>query len=181
MVKVAVDDRKLSVFVDPRNRGEWEECVILDDIPLPEGWAREAHIGLTATTGQLVDNHDIIRCVPFHCCDVTYVWYLTRVAVSASLVTYADASVVEHEEERRTKPLFELAPKNMTVTERLSRLEATMNKVLNRLEYLDHHFEHHFLTLQVRTVPRILQCIPCALVCSRRLRCAGGGRTTWTR
>jgi len=71
MVKVAVDDRKLSVFVDPRNRGEWEECVILDDIPLPEGWAREAHIGLTATTGQLVDNHDIIRCVPFHYCDVT--------------------------------------------------------------------------------------------------------------
>lgn len=63
MVKVAVDDRKLSVFVDPRNRGEWEECVVLDDIPLPEGWAREAHIGVTATTGQLVDNHDIIRCV----------------------------------------------------------------------------------------------------------------------
>ena len=59
---------------------------------------------------------------------------------------------MEHEEERGTKPLFELAPKNMTVTERLSRLEATMNKVLNRLEYLDHHFEHHFLTLQVRTV-----------------------------
>ena len=71
MVKVAVDDRKLSVFVDPRNRGEWEECVILDDIPLPEGWAREAHIGLTATTGQLADNHDIIRCVPFHSCDST--------------------------------------------------------------------------------------------------------------
>ena len=65
-------------------------------------------------------------------------------------MTYADASVVEHEEERRNKPLFELAPQNMTVTERLGRLEATMNKVLNRLEYLDHHFEHHFLTLQVR-------------------------------
>lgn len=104
--------------------------------------------------------------------------------MSGSLVTYADASVVEHEEERRTKPLFELAPKNMTVTERLSRLEATMNKVLNRLEYLDHHFEHHFLTLQVRTVTLgywLFHALPSFALCSRCSCFAWGGRITWTR
>ena len=65
MVKIVVDDRNLAVYVDPRNRGEWEECVLIEDIPLPEGWAREAHVGLTASTGQLVDNHDIISLVTY--------------------------------------------------------------------------------------------------------------------
>ena len=65
MVKVVVEDRHLAVYVDPRNRGEWEECVVIEDIPLPEGWAREAHVGLTASTGQLVDNHDIISLVTY--------------------------------------------------------------------------------------------------------------------
>ena len=125
MVKITIDDRHLAVYVDPRNRGEWEECVVLDDIPLPEGWARDAHIGLTASTGQLVDNHDVI-----------------------SLVTYADEKVMEREEQKKHKHLFEPAPKNMSTIERLSRLEVAMNNVLNKLEFLDHHFEHHFATLQ---------------------------------
>ena len=65
MVKIVVEDRHLAVYVDPRNRGEWEECVMIEDMPLPEGWAREAHVGLTASTGQLVDNHDIISLVTY--------------------------------------------------------------------------------------------------------------------
>ena len=92
-VKIMVEDRKLAVYVDPRNRGEWEECVTIEDMPLPEGWAREAHVGLTASTGQLVDNHDII-----------------------SLVTYADHAVMEREEAKKySQSLFEIAPKNMYV------------------------------------------------------------------
>lgn len=35
-------------------------CVTIPDIGLPNNWARSAHLGLTATTGQLADNHDII-------------------------------------------------------------------------------------------------------------------------
>ncbi len=35
-------------------------CVNMSNIGLPVNWARSAHLGLTATTGQLADNHDII-------------------------------------------------------------------------------------------------------------------------
>jgi hypothetical protein len=32
---------------------------------LPEGWLSKAHIGLTASTGQLADNHDVISLQSF--------------------------------------------------------------------------------------------------------------------
>ena len=32
----------------------------LRDIPLPDNWSRRAHLGLTASTGQLADNHDVV-------------------------------------------------------------------------------------------------------------------------
>jgi hypothetical protein len=47
-----------------------------DSTGLPDNWANRAYIGMTATTGALADNHDVI-----------------------SLKTYSDLAVLEAEEE----------------------------------------------------------------------------------
>ena len=65
------------MLIDAANTGEWESCVKVDDLRLPDNWAAKAYIGLTATTGALADNHDIL-----------------------SLKTYSDAAVMEQDEQK---------------------------------------------------------------------------------
>jgi len=55
-----VTDSTLKVMVDAKNTGDWVHCATLDNLGLPAGWVKDAYIGLTATTGQLADNHDVI-------------------------------------------------------------------------------------------------------------------------
>jgi mannose-binding lectin 2 len=50
----------LQVFIDAANTGEWESCVNVENTGLSDYWANRAYIGVTATTGQLADNHDVI-------------------------------------------------------------------------------------------------------------------------
>ena len=66
--------------MDAANTGEWEMCVAVDNTGLPDNWATRAHIGLTATTGALADNHDIL-----------------------ALKTYSDQAVMELEDEEDKK------------------------------------------------------------------------------
>ena len=40
-------------MIDPHNTGEWESCVDLTNVDLPENWAVDSYIGITASTGQL--------------------------------------------------------------------------------------------------------------------------------
>ena len=40
-------------MIDPHNTGEWESCVDLTNVDLPENWAIDSYIGITASTGQL--------------------------------------------------------------------------------------------------------------------------------
>ena len=63
------------MFVDAANTGEWESCVQIEDTKLPDYWANRAYIGMTATTGALADNHDIL-----------------------SIKTYSDQAVMEQDE-----------------------------------------------------------------------------------
>ncbi len=75
-------------MIDARNTGEWVSCVNVANLGLPVNWARSAHLGLTATTGQLADNHDII-----------------------SLKSYTDAELLEVvETEESQKRHFQLDP-----------------------------------------------------------------------
>jgi hypothetical protein len=48
------------VYIDANNSGNWESCVDLVDTGLPAYWANKAYMGLTATTGALADNHDVL-------------------------------------------------------------------------------------------------------------------------
>jgi mannose-binding lectin 2 len=58
--QIIATDKTLKVMVDAKNSGEWVECVVLDKLGLPAGWIKDAYIGITASTGQLADNHDVI-------------------------------------------------------------------------------------------------------------------------
>lgn len=64
-VKIIVNENSIEIFMDPKNSGSWTDCVRLDDLPLKKDWAVRAHIGITASTGQLADNHDLISLSTF--------------------------------------------------------------------------------------------------------------------
>lgn len=53
------------MYIDATNAGEWTECVRISDIGLPSNWLRRSYLGLSASTGQLADNHDIISLAAF--------------------------------------------------------------------------------------------------------------------
>ena len=90
---------RLHVFIDAANTGEWENCVAVDDLALPQNWASRAYIGLSATTGALADNHDLL-----------------------SLKTYSDLAVLEHDERvaEATKGQSFVLPDEGTLFDRLN-------------------------------------------------------------
>ncbi|EWM27367.1 mannose-binding 2 [Nannochloropsis gaditana] len=70
--KLTIEGNTLSVQIDPRGQGNWFQCTTVDlsTYNLPEHWLRKAHVGLTGTTGQLADNHDVISLHTFNDLDV---------------------------------------------------------------------------------------------------------------
>ncbi|GMT06902.1 hypothetical protein PENTCL1PPCAC_29076 [Pristionchus entomophagus] len=46
----------LSLFIDVEGKMEWKECMKVDNVHLPTGY----YLGMSATTGELSDAHDII-------------------------------------------------------------------------------------------------------------------------
>jgi mannose-binding lectin 2 len=122
--KIVIKGGYLAISVDEKNTDEWSNCANVSLHSLDENWLKRAHIGLTATTGQLADNHDVI-----------------------SLVSYSDQSVMEEklEEEKATK-LFNLGDYR-TTEEKLQAFEKTFNAILNTMEFFDHHIEHEVVGL----------------------------------
>jgi mannose-binding lectin 2 len=51
--------RKVTVQIDANNDGTFVDCASME-LPFenPE-WSKQAHVGITASTGQLADNHDV--------------------------------------------------------------------------------------------------------------------------
>lgn len=54
------DANKVVVKIDPQNHGHYVDC-LTETVALPEGWWDNAYIGISATTGDLADNHDLIE------------------------------------------------------------------------------------------------------------------------
>ncbi|TMW60658.1 hypothetical protein Poli38472_000700 [Pythium oligandrum] len=57
--KVQFANHFVTISIDAKNTGEWEECY-RTELLIPEHWIEESTIGLTASTGGLADNHDVI-------------------------------------------------------------------------------------------------------------------------
>lgn len=55
---------KLTVKVDASNSGTWTDCYTTN-VQLPKGWTNAATLGVTASTGTLADNHDVIGLAMF--------------------------------------------------------------------------------------------------------------------
>ncbi|EZA52584.1 hypothetical protein DMN91_002036 [Ooceraea biroi] len=55
-IAIRYENSVLSVFTDMANKMAWKECMIVNEIRLPTGY----YIGISATTGDLSDNHDIL-------------------------------------------------------------------------------------------------------------------------
>uniref|UniRef100_A0A1A9ZLB7 L-type lectin-like domain-containing protein n=1 Tax=Glossina pallidipes TaxID=7398 RepID=A0A1A9ZLB7_GLOPL len=54
-ISIRYENNILSVSTDMENRGEWKNCFVVNNVELPTGY----FFGISATTGDLSDNHDI--------------------------------------------------------------------------------------------------------------------------
>ena len=54
------DTGRVKVMVDESTRGILNSCID-ETISLPQNWWKNAYIGVSASTGDLADNHDIIE------------------------------------------------------------------------------------------------------------------------
>ncbi|XP_017036367.1 vesicular integral-membrane protein VIP36 [Drosophila kikkawai] len=55
LISIRYENDILSVSTDLENRNEWKSCFVVANVELPTGY----YFGLSATTGDLSDNHDI--------------------------------------------------------------------------------------------------------------------------
>ena len=53
------DTQTVRVSIDEKNTGEFHTC-FTDTLNLSPDWWHNIHIGISSTTGQLADNHDIL-------------------------------------------------------------------------------------------------------------------------
>jgi mannose-binding lectin 2 len=63
-IKVKVVSTKLAIEVDEKNSGEWKACYE-GVLPFSANWLRSATLGISAATGGVADNHDILRLASF--------------------------------------------------------------------------------------------------------------------
>lgn len=63
--KIEFQDNFVELFIDAKNTGEWTPCY-KTKLNLSPDWIEKATIGITATTGALADNHDVIGLTTFN-------------------------------------------------------------------------------------------------------------------
>jgi mannose-binding lectin 2 len=112
--------KAVTVEVDAKNTGEWIKCIEQVPVSLPDGWHSSAHIGLTATTGDLADNHDVVS---------LQVIEGNGVAKDPSAVDDAPAMI------STGQPRFDNAARSAAASE--------ASKVKAEMMELHHELEHH--------------------------------------
>ena len=125
-VKVEVNGRSVKVLVDEREKGQWRDCaeIMLDEAAFGEDWLATGYVGLTATTGELADNHDVL-----------------------SLQVFSDSGASRlHEATTKEVAHFDSGA-GLSVEERLSRLEAAVDGLMKQFEKFDHEVEHSLVSV----------------------------------
>jgi hypothetical protein len=60
-VRITFKDEKVSVYIDARGNNDWKTCFQNAVIPAAAGWWRNgAYMGMSSSTGDLADNHDVL-------------------------------------------------------------------------------------------------------------------------
>ena len=130
-VKVVYEDDPIptiTVHVDQRGDGKWAtpSCIQMTIPALApfKGWISQAHIGVSASTGQLADNHDVI-----------------------SVHTYSDTNFHSESDEVLIKPKFEPG-QNLPMEARIGRIEEAISSVFDALEHIQHSHEYTEIAFQ---------------------------------
>uniref|UniRef100_K3W778 L-type lectin-like domain-containing protein n=1 Tax=Globisporangium ultimum (strain ATCC 200006 / CBS 805.95 / DAOM BR144) TaxID=431595 RepID=K3W778_GLOUD len=123
--KIQYKDSYVAILIDAKNTGDWVHCYG-SHVALPEGWVDDATIGITASTGGLADNHDVI-----------------------ALKVYDDVGDMAHEE-------VDQKVKNATLHDLDESLttgdnEAKLRHLKRKYEQLIEDFEHQFTALKEST------------------------------
>jgi mannose-binding lectin 2 len=122
-----IDESSLmTVQVDARNTGNWVDCVQVQ-LPFERGWLEKSHIGLTASTGSLADNHDVLGLASFDDARELAEARLVRDNLPGGVGAELDQPV---------------ATDNMSDDQRISSLEDRFNAGLQRFAQFDLHLEH---------------------------------------
>lgn len=64
-LQLGIKGNQLIVQMDPKAEGRWQEC-FKTTLPFSSSWLRQATIGISASTGSLADNHEIISFAAFN-------------------------------------------------------------------------------------------------------------------
>jgi mannose-binding lectin 2 len=128
---VNVVGRTVSVMVDERATGEWEQCFNyrLDVPALGSDWLTRSHVGVTSSTGDLADNHDVISFATFGNPDTAKA---SLSAVRSSTPGWIDDTPLE----------------GMSKKQKLLTLEDRMTAFLQKLDLTEHHLEHEMIRLR---------------------------------
>ena len=114
----------LVVQLDEANGGAFADCAAFSLPPaLNAGWLSRAYLGVSASTGQLADNHDVLELEAF-----------------SSQTAHVEAEAAEAEEK-----YFE--PGEGVSPERFDRIETQLDALVAQLEHLQHHLEHEMVAV----------------------------------
>jgi len=122
--KIIINDLSVQIFIDEKNQGKWVECVNFV-LPFQTGWLQKSRIGLSASTGQLVDNHDVL-----------------------SFVTYSDYQFMEQYEENLRNSAKLNFDKNAPLKDRFATIEAVIGRILEKLDFYQKNFEHDLISIE---------------------------------
>jgi len=127
-LKVVLSRGVVSVYLDSSGKGEFRTCIQGQQLPeMPEAWWRSAHHGVTAATGQMTDNHDVMSLKVWKgIMDVDVYDEQSPLDVAEDWVT-GDAKV------------------DNAIRAAVSAMETRLSE---RLQKLEHHLEHQLVAVQ---------------------------------
>ena len=124
-VRLAVAAGAATLAVDAANDGTWVECAAVALRRRSAGaWLRRAaHVGVTASTGQLADNHDVL-----------------------ALAVRTDGAPAAPAADAPAAAAAAAADAPVTAA-RLGAVEGRLDDLVRRLEHLQHHLEHEMVSV----------------------------------
>ena len=148
-------DNSLKVEIDARNNNNWIDCIQIDKLPLlSHDWLSKAHIGITASTGSLADNHDVLSLHTFTTSQEAEGEKLRREVLTGYAIPPLDskdgetgsASASASGSGSRGIRGEEITSK-MTNEERLEAIESRLAAGLQRFAEFDLHLDHELASV----------------------------------
>jgi len=139
--QIHVYQNKIHIKIDARNTGEWQECVTLSTEALPAGWLAASYLGVTSSTGQLADNHDVLSVEVDTDLNAMDSQVMSEKAAADQIKSQGQVAKLPE------KVMYEVTP-NTPVESRLIKIEQTLNDILVKLGKMELEVEHNGVAAQ---------------------------------